>query len=974
MTVNDNENGNWLKVIDNDGDGVADIVLKTIYTVTGVEDIAKDGEITLSCDEESLDTADALNRLDEDDDIDVVAEDELAEGDVVYYAVIDGTAYTYLADVVTAEIEKVNRNTLTATTTDGDEYVESGVCEHTYWEEIASGVRNLEGDVNYDLYLDKFGYLAAFTESVNNAGFVLITDGYYQSGRSEDTYAAMVWNGEKLDDTDITSGGSTFIRDINDDNGWGKLQKIDGINAFETSRGWTADEIWTVVAALSEDGKLTPVDDLYRYREDVVMIGLEPDKYHIPDRDATIGNIYDSDDAAYDSIRRVYYEENHTYGDPVEADVRGLSTTVYYFVYNTDDGTVVREYVGYANVPDLGDDDDEIENIYAVASRATTARDDDYYTAEIVVVEMKDGYNQIDREEIFLIDLPEVFGSLSKETARVIRETGALEEVTIDLNKSADYFTYDPAWGKRVGPGLYYMWESADEKDVYVIAPMYPDDIADSENYVAGIVNKSTATSPNDFVTVDAYTNNWYDYDPPLAASYAGYEVSKRDTADSHYYTLSYEHDTWVDEDSDWWFDYTASVAEDDMDEVLRQTIRGDQTYNYVLIAYDKNDILYAISFRFDDSFLIPGAKDTSDTDDHLTYDFWVRNTPAEDETIVEDATAEITVKFMDGVSATLNSTSKTATANLTYAQAKGATGFTPSSADDTTWITLENTPVTEAALKAGGNFVFRALITSEDGSEQFEVTYTVTVEAAGTGHTLKDVPNTDGAKDFEIDNDPWVINVANGVDVTSASFKDALAAERSVGSENATIDVADGKVTVTAEDESGSTEYTLQYGSFVKVDNGDYEFYLNNTYVALESDATYRVMKDNVKEPSDWTDAQFQVGAANAGKLVFSKAVTITIPATNAGTPEYAGHLTVQVNGVNAYTGGGAGTTSPLNVYCGDEITVSYNAGGALYHICYEISGAFTKVIPALSDGVDTKTFPMPSSDIKLHVDNTAH
>ena len=60
----------------------------------GVEDIDKDGDITLSCDEESLDAADALNRLDEDDDIDVVAEDEVSENDVVYYAVIDGNAYT----------------------------------------------------------------------------------------------------------------------------------------------------------------------------------------------------------------------------------------------------------------------------------------------------------------------------------------------------------------------------------------------------------------------------------------------------------------------------------------------------------------------------------------------------------------------------------------------------------------------------------------------------------------------------------------------------------------------------------------------------------------------------------------------------------------------------------------------------------------------------------------------------------------
>ena len=51
ITVDANENGNWLKVVDVDGDGVADYVLKTIYTMAGIEDIAKDGTITLSCDE-----------------------------------------------------------------------------------------------------------------------------------------------------------------------------------------------------------------------------------------------------------------------------------------------------------------------------------------------------------------------------------------------------------------------------------------------------------------------------------------------------------------------------------------------------------------------------------------------------------------------------------------------------------------------------------------------------------------------------------------------------------------------------------------------------------------------------------------------------------------------------------------------------------------------------------------------------------
>ena len=87
------------------------------------------------------------------------------------------------------------------------------------------------------------------------------------------------------------------------------------------------------------------------------------------------------------------------------------------------------------------------------------------------------------------------------------------------------------------------MWESADEADVYVIEWMTPADIAASD-YLAGIVNKNDDTGSEDWTSVDAYENNWYELTAPytgLVASYAGYEDSKRNTEDSHYYIVSYD-------------------------------------------------------------------------------------------------------------------------------------------------------------------------------------------------------------------------------------------------------------------------------------------------------------------------------------------------------------------------------------------------------------------------------------------------
>ena len=103
-SVSKNENGNWVKVIDNDGDGKADYIFKVIYTVAQVS-TAKDGKYTLDTKNRTL-TNENTSRPCSIDDLNnltgqkVVSADELNADDVVYYAIIDGKAQTYLAEVV----------------------------------------------------------------------------------------------------------------------------------------------------------------------------------------------------------------------------------------------------------------------------------------------------------------------------------------------------------------------------------------------------------------------------------------------------------------------------------------------------------------------------------------------------------------------------------------------------------------------------------------------------------------------------------------------------------------------------------------------------------------------------------------------------------------------------------------------------------------------------------------------------------
>ena len=155
-TVNDNENGNWVKIIDNDKDGVADYVLKVIYTTAQVDKVS-DSAVTL--DTKDIDFGSDEDNINEITSQKVVSADTLAVNDIVYYAVIDGKAQTYKATPVTAKIDKVNRNDLTATTADGTVYTQSGVCEHVYNPDYTPDVRGMADGVSYDMYLGRGDYM-----------------------------------------------------------------------------------------------------------------------------------------------------------------------------------------------------------------------------------------------------------------------------------------------------------------------------------------------------------------------------------------------------------------------------------------------------------------------------------------------------------------------------------------------------------------------------------------------------------------------------------------------------------------------------------------------------------------------------------------------------------------------------------------------------------------------------------------------
>ena len=97
------------------------------------------------------------------------------------------------------------------------------------------------------------------------------------------------------------------------------------------------------------------MDEIYRYRVNVAMIDMGT---------TSLSALTTDNGTIYETTRDGAYEQATD-----SVDVRALASTVYYYVYNTPNGnTVVREYVGYDNIPDLGKDKDQVEDVYVVGT------------------------------------------------------------------------------------------------------------------------------------------------------------------------------------------------------------------------------------------------------------------------------------------------------------------------------------------------------------------------------------------------------------------------------------------------------------------------------------------------------------------------------------------------------------------------------------------------------------------------------
>jgi len=360
------KNGQWLKVIDNDDDGVAEYVFLVDTDMVEVTSISKKasritftkyGQVKLA---------------------DVVTEDELAVGDVVLVTKIDGIYYVDLAEIENNEIDKRGLDFKNETITCGETTYEwSGIEEDTSL--AFDYIDELYNAEEYDFYLDRFGYVRAAEYPAYSRGFVLLTDGYFETDKRDELWKAEIYDTEAdaLEDVVVLNSSSyydeeSFIDDstFSGDKEWERLIEFGSMYNMVTGK-YDADssEYLTNLAAyaVNDDGEYA----LYE-----VNNAGSKDVYDI----VALDNLVKTNGKAIS----VASEELHS---AAVGDIHTTTKTQYYLVTKNVYGIKsVIDWVGYSNAPEGTTLNPTDLRAYAIIEQGDVAS---YDVAHVVVFETK---------------------------------------------------------------------------------------------------------------------------------------------------------------------------------------------------------------------------------------------------------------------------------------------------------------------------------------------------------------------------------------------------------------------------------------------------------------------------------------------------------------------------------------------------------------------------------------------------------
>ncbi len=372
-TFSANANGEWLKAVDNDNNGYADYVFLTTFAMAEVSDVTKKGIVTI----DNIDVLPKGLELDElvldSDKITFVADEGLAEGDIVLATYIDGVYYVNLAETAVGTVDKNGYDRKNVTLTCGEaKYEESGIW-YSYAENMEYKLEDATEKETYDFYLDHFGFVRMFDESAYNRGFVLLTDGYYETDKRDEVFKAEIWDGEFKDvnvvDAKYAKNPDHFINDSTyyGEKEWDRLWKSQETYEFGTGysfltnlAGFTMDE--------NNDYTLVKIDEPDAISNKVVyevsaLDVVESGDYKTGLKDKTLNS-------ADDKI----------------GTVQTTTQTIYYLVTLDSYGEIdsIQTWVGYKNAPATAELGDDFAGYVVTVGGKNT---DNYDVAKVVVYE-----------------------------------------------------------------------------------------------------------------------------------------------------------------------------------------------------------------------------------------------------------------------------------------------------------------------------------------------------------------------------------------------------------------------------------------------------------------------------------------------------------------------------------------------------------------------------------------------------------
>jgi hypothetical protein len=177
--VNSN-NGQWVKFIDNNADGVCEYAFLTQYTLD---------EVISSYTNKAGDTVMQYVRFDDDDhtdkrddytvrymEDDEAIERDVAVGDIVLAARIDNQILVSKPETVTTSVNSYNYKTDEIAAADGETYGQSGIGYADVGMQYLIGA--MAPKTTYEMFLDKFGFVRAYRQP-GGTQYALVTELYY---------------------------------------------------------------------------------------------------------------------------------------------------------------------------------------------------------------------------------------------------------------------------------------------------------------------------------------------------------------------------------------------------------------------------------------------------------------------------------------------------------------------------------------------------------------------------------------------------------------------------------------------------------------------------------------------------------------------------------------------------------------------------------------------------------------------------